>query len=261
MMRTKSQFSRNVYAIRDRIWCNKHLRHTTTEKYCNGKGWYFRFDGDNNISYKYILSITWTEMNPWWMSSVGCQGSHSICLTRQDPRRTARRSSRSHSCQSSCQKFSLVACFRQSHWGFSNIVWCVHAESSQTSQGSATSMDLPRLALVDDPYRLRRPYHGKDDPSCGRCIFYTAAITISALCTSFCTHGLPDTIVSDNATCFTSKEFHRFCQMNGMRLITSGPHHPSLNGLAERAVDIVKGGIKRTQEGDMQTRLNRFLFH
>ena len=28
----------------------------------NGKGWYFRFDDDNNMSYKYILSITWTEM-------------------------------------------------------------------------------------------------------------------------------------------------------------------------------------------------------
>ena len=32
-MKTKSRFSRNVYAISDRIWCNKHLRHTTTEKY------------------------------------------------------------------------------------------------------------------------------------------------------------------------------------------------------------------------------------
>ena len=32
MIRTKSQFSRNVYGIRDRIWCNKHVRHTTTKK-------------------------------------------------------------------------------------------------------------------------------------------------------------------------------------------------------------------------------------
>ena len=28
----------------------------------NGKGGYFRFDDDNNISYRYILSITYTEM-------------------------------------------------------------------------------------------------------------------------------------------------------------------------------------------------------
>ena len=37
--------------------------HTTTEKYDNnGKGGYFRFDDENKMSYKYILSITKTEM-------------------------------------------------------------------------------------------------------------------------------------------------------------------------------------------------------
>ena len=36
------------------------------EKYDNnGKGWYFRFDDNNYMSYKYILSITWTEMNTY----------------------------------------------------------------------------------------------------------------------------------------------------------------------------------------------------
>ena len=34
------------------------------EKYDNnGKGWYFRFDYDNNMSYKYISSIIWTVWN------------------------------------------------------------------------------------------------------------------------------------------------------------------------------------------------------
>ena len=57
--KTKSRFSPNVYAISDRIWCNKHLRHTTTEQYDNyGWGWYFWFDDDSNMSYRYILSIT-----------------------------------------------------------------------------------------------------------------------------------------------------------------------------------------------------------
>ena len=55
-MKTNSQFSRNVYTTSDRIWCNKHLRQTTTEKHeNNGKGGYFRFDDDNNMSYKYEL--------------------------------------------------------------------------------------------------------------------------------------------------------------------------------------------------------------
>ena len=61
LMKTNSWFSWNVCTISDRIWCNKHLRHTTTEKYeNNGKGGYFRFDDDNNMSYRYILSITYT---------------------------------------------------------------------------------------------------------------------------------------------------------------------------------------------------------
>ena len=63
IMKTTSRFSRNVYVISDRIWCNKHLRHTTTEKYDNnGKGGYFRFDDDNTMGYRYTLSITSTEM-------------------------------------------------------------------------------------------------------------------------------------------------------------------------------------------------------
>ena len=48
------------------------------EKYDNnGKGWYFRFDDDNNMSYKYILSMTWTEMgqlntyNPIYFNDKG----------------------------------------------------------------------------------------------------------------------------------------------------------------------------------------------
>ena len=62
-MKTNSRFSRNVFAMSNRIWYDKHLRHTTTEKYDNnGKGGYFRFDDDNNMSYRYILSITYTEM-------------------------------------------------------------------------------------------------------------------------------------------------------------------------------------------------------
>ena len=62
LMKTNFRFSRNVYTISDRIWWNKHLRHTTTEKYGNnGKGGWF--DDDNNMSYRYILSITYTEMD------------------------------------------------------------------------------------------------------------------------------------------------------------------------------------------------------
>ena len=57
-MKTKSRFSQNEYTISDTIWCSKYLRHTPTEKYdSNEQGRYIRIDDDNNMSYKYILSI------------------------------------------------------------------------------------------------------------------------------------------------------------------------------------------------------------
>ena len=88
----------------------------------------------------------------------------------------------------------------------------------------------------------------------------TSEITIEHLRRTFSTHGIPDTIVSDNASCFTSNEFIHFCKMNGIKHITSAPYHPSTNGMAERAVQIVKEGLKRLTCGTLETRLSRFLF-
>ena len=64
--------------------------------------------------------------------------------------------------------------------------------------------------------------------------------TIRVLQRIFATHGLPDSIVSDNGTAFTSQEFSVFCKANGIRHIRSAPRHPSTNGLAKRAVQVFK---------------------
>lgn len=87
----------------------------------------------------------------------------------------------------------------------------------------------------------------------------TSAATIVRLRQTFATHGLPSSIVSDNGTAFTSKEFADFCTKNGIKHIKSSPYHPASNGLAERAVQTVKKGIKKTPGEDMETRLYRFL--
>ena len=42
--------------------------------------------------------------------------------------------------------------------------------------------------------------------------------------------------------------------------MTRAPHHPASNGLAERAVGIVKEGVKRMEGGGLETKLTRFLF-
>lgn len=44
----------------------------------------------------------------------------------------------------------------------------------------------------------------------------TSAATIECLCTSFSNHGLPELIVSDNATCFVSAEFKEFLKKKKM---------------------------------------------
>ena len=65
----------------------------------------------------------------------------------------------------------------------------------------------------------------------------TSAVRLRTVFTQF---GLPEMVVTDNGTCFVSDEFEQFLQLNGVKHTTSAPYHPSSNGLAERAVQIVK---------------------
>ena len=87
----------------------------------------------------------------------------------------------------------------------------------------------------------------------------TTTTTIAKLRQTFATHGVPEMIVSDNGPAFTSGEFKVFCEQNGIKHITSAPHHPSTNSCAERAVATVKNALKCIG-GDMETGLQRFLF-
>ncbi|XP_058872250.1 uncharacterized protein K02A2.6-like [Acipenser ruthenus] len=89
----------------------------------------------------------------------------------------------------------------------------------------------------------------------------TSQATISQLRVTFATHGLPEMLVTDNGTAFTSEEFQQFCKKNSIKHVRTSPYHPASNGLAERAVQTVKEGLKKMRTGTIETKLARFLFH
>ncbi len=64
----------------------------------------------------------------------------------------------------------------------------------------------------------------------------TSQSTIKKMRSPFATHGLPELLVTDNGSVFTSAEFGEFMDRNGIQHVKTAPYHPSSNGLAEWAV-------------------------
>ncbi|UYV75399.1 K02A2.6-like [Cordylochernes scorpioides] len=83
--------------------------------------------------------------------------------------------------------------------------------------------------------------------------------TINCLKEIFATHGLPDVIVSDNGTSFTSELFRTFLKRNGVRHILCAPYHAASNGQVERAIQTLKNLLRKNSSGNWTTRLSRSL--
>ena len=74
----------------------------------------------------------------------------------------------------------------------------------------------------------------------------TATKTLAVLFGWFCDEtGVPTTLVSDNGPQFTSKEFKDKMVKWGVKHLLTPPYHPASNGLAERAVGLVKDRLKK----------------
>ncbi|XP_031334015.1 uncharacterized protein K02A2.6-like [Photinus pyralis] len=76
----------------------------------------------------------------------------------------------------------------------------------------------------------------------------TSASTVMMLQEIFSRNGLPQILVSDNATIFKSREFKDFCNRNGIQQRFIAPGHPATNGQAERFVQILKTKLKAMNE-------------
>ncbi|XGW15782.1 hypothetical protein V3C99_001323, partial [Haemonchus contortus] len=73
----------------------------------------------------------------------------------------------------------------------------------------------------------------------------SASQTVKELKKMFARYGIPQTIVSDNGTQFTSEQFRMMCEEGGITHVKIAPYHPQSNGQAERFVDTLKRGIKK----------------
>ena len=61
-------------------------------------------------------------------------------------------------------------------------------------------------------------------------------------------YGWPETLVSDNGPCYTSESFTTLMKDYNVNHITSSPHYPQSNGLAEKYVQIVKNLFYKAEE-------------
>ena len=73
----------------------------------------------------------------------------------------------------------------------------------------------------------------------------SSAATIGKLRYLFSRHGIPQTLVSDNGTQYTSNEFTNFTKINGINHLFSAPYNPMSNGQAERFVDTFKRTFRK----------------
>ena len=73
----------------------------------------------------------------------------------------------------------------------------------------------------------------------------TSSTVVNKMKNSFAHHDIPETVIMDNGTQFTSAEFKTFSVDWNFQHVTSSPHYPQSNGEAERAAKTAKELLKQ----------------
>ena len=77
----------------------------------------------------------------------------------------------------------------------------------------------------------------------------------------FSEYGWPDTLVSDNGPCYTAEMFTNLMKEYAVNHITSSPHYPQSNGLAEKFVQIVKNLLYKANEEGVDINKYLMIYH
>ena len=64
----------------------------------------------------------------------------------------------------------------------------------------------------------------------------------------FSEYGWPETLISDNGPCYTAEVFTNLMREYNVNHITSSPHYPQSNGLAEKYVQLAKNLFYKANE-------------
>ena len=63
----------------------------------------------------------------------------------------------------------------------------------------------------------------------------------------FARYGIPEIVISDNGTQYSSEQFRDFSEQYQFEHVTSSPHFPRSNGKAEKTVQIAKNLLKKAK--------------
>ena len=77
----------------------------------------------------------------------------------------------------------------------------------------------------------------------------------------FSEYGWPDTIVSDNGPCYAAELFTNLMKEYAVNHITSSPHYPQSNGLAEKFVHIMKNLFHKAKEEGADIEKYLMIYH
>lgn len=83
----------------------------------------------------------------------------------------------------------------------------------------------------------------------------TSQETVKYIASVFAIHGIPKTLITDNAKQFTCTEFNNFAKEWDFKHITSSPYHPKSNGFIERMVQTVKLCLKKAKDSQQNPQI------
>ena len=64
----------------------------------------------------------------------------------------------------------------------------------------------------------------------------------------FARYGIPEEVISDNGSQYTSYKYKQFAKQCNFRHVTSSPEYPQSNGLVERAIQTIKRTLIKCKE-------------